>query len=192
MKLFNYSHKMVRDTGLWGFWSHHHLLLLPGHSSLFSRFRVSSLGGSVHWLWMKALCELGIRNEELGIVVRRIKIRSAAEFWQRFARRIVISSVAEGLYWRTFIAWCEAALGHRFPSAHTRWFPQCSKDRGLRSGWRCRRNPRHQPPVTPNPQSLIPRYSSLLSNFRVRCVVAASPQIIYGATHEDGIPVTSH
>ena len=40
MKLFNNSHKMVRDTGLWGFWSHHHLLLLPGHSSLFSGFRV--------------------------------------------------------------------------------------------------------------------------------------------------------
>ena len=80
MKLFNYSHKMVRDTGLWGFWSHHHLLLLPGHSSLFSRFRVSSLGGSVHWLWMKALREWGIRNEELGMVVRRIKIRSAAEY----------------------------------------------------------------------------------------------------------------
>ena len=80
MKLFNYSHKMVRDTGLWGFWSHHHLLLLPGHSSLFSRFGVSSLGGSVHWLWMKALREWGIRNEELGMVVRRIKSRSAAEY----------------------------------------------------------------------------------------------------------------
>ncbi len=29
------------------------------------------------------------------MVVRRIKIRSAAEFRQRFARRIVISSVVE-------------------------------------------------------------------------------------------------
>lgn len=45
MKLFNYSHKMVRDTGLWGFWSHHHLLLLPGHSFLFSGFRVQGSGG---------------------------------------------------------------------------------------------------------------------------------------------------
>ena len=46
MKLFNYSHKMVRDMSLWGFWSHHHLLLLPGHSSLFSRFRVQGSGCS--------------------------------------------------------------------------------------------------------------------------------------------------
>ena len=38
------------------------------------------------------------------MVVRRIKIRSAAEFRQRFARRIVISSVAQGLYCRTVIA----------------------------------------------------------------------------------------
>ena len=32
------------------------------------------------------------------MVVRRIKIRSAAEFGQRFARRIVISSVTLDLY----------------------------------------------------------------------------------------------
>ena len=43
----------------------------------------------------------------------------------------------------------------------------------------------HQSLVTPNPQSLIPSYSSLLSNFRVqgsgfRVVVAASLQYIWG------------
>ena len=37
------------------------------------------------------------------MVMRRIKIRSAAEFRQRFVRN-VISTVAEGLYRKTLIA----------------------------------------------------------------------------------------
>ena len=61
MKLFNYSHKMVRDTGLWGFWSHHHLLLLPGHSSLFSRFRVRGVVAASPQIIYGAMPEGGIQ-----------------------------------------------------------------------------------------------------------------------------------